>query len=391
MTALRDPSPPAPTPPIGLRTALVHDWFQGFHGAERVVETMRAGLFPIENPPEIFTFHAARELLPPPLAASIVQQSRLASLPGVRQRGHRPGRWRYLLPYMQSYFRRIDLSNFELVIASSHACAINVRPPRGTPFVCYCHTPMRYAWLPSVDQRAARGAAGFAVRAFRRRLRRNDAAAAARPDVIVANSAAVRDRIRRFYAREAVIVHPPVDVDRFRPDAEKEEGLFLWVHRLVAYKRPELVVEAFRGLPFRLIMVGIGPLEGGLRARLPPNVELRGWLPRLELEELYQRCSGFLHVAEEDFGITLVEALAAGAPVIALGRGGALDIVRDGIDGVLVERPEIGDVQAAIRRVAAIRWDAGELAQRASEFSRPRFLERFGAVVSEAVSTYRAS
>ncbi len=138
---------PAAGMPAG-RAAIVHDWFQGYHGSERVVEAMRTGLFPAEASPDVLTFHAAHELLPPGLSSAIVQESRLASLPGIRQRGHDPGRWRYLLPYMPRYFAQLDLSPYDLVISSSHACAAMVRPRPEALHVCYCHTPMRYAWTP---------------------------------------------------------------------------------------------------------------------------------------------------------------------------------------------------------------------------------------------------
>jgi glycosyltransferase involved in cell wall biosynthesis len=151
----------------------------------------------------------------------------------------------------------------------------------------------------------------------------------------------------------------------------------------VSYKRPDVVVEAFRGLPYRLTMVGVGPLDAELRRDLPPNVTLRPWLAREELVRLFEEAAGFVHVGEEDFGISMVEALAAGTPVVALGRGGAMDIVRDGIEGVLVARPEAALVRDAVRRVAAERWDAAALSARAEEFSRERFLSRMGGFVRE--------
>lgn len=180
---------------------IVHDWFQGYHGFERVVDTMRTGLFPPENPPEVFTFHAARELLPPDLAATIVRESSVARLPGLRQRGHRPGRWRYLLPYMPHYFSRLPLDQYDLVISSSHACAVNVRPRPAATHICYCHTPMRYAWMPELERGRAQGVRGKALASLSSRLRRIDVRASARPDAYVADSEAVRQRIKRFYGR----------------------------------------------------------------------------------------------------------------------------------------------------------------------------------------------
>jgi glycosyltransferase involved in cell wall biosynthesis len=365
-------------------TAIVHDWFQGMHGSERVVDLIRSDLVGDGNEPDIFTFGVAREVIPDELAHRIVHESRLASLPGIRQVGREPGRWRYLLPYMPHYFASLDLAAYDVVIASSHACAVNVRPRRDALFVCYCHTPMRYVWLPGTDAGSPDALSAVGLRLFRRYLRRRDLAASQRPDAFAANSTAVRDRIRRFYGRDATVIHPPVDAAALDAKQEKEPGHFLWVHRLVPYKRPELVLEAFRELPFRLTMVGVGPLEARLRKRLPPNVELLGWVSRSELAALYGRASGFIHVGEEDFGITMVEALAAGTPVIALDAGGARDIVRAGVDGVLIERAELRQLQTAVRAVAGGSWDAQTLHSRALEFSSERFLEQMRSWLDDA-------
>jgi glycosyltransferase involved in cell wall biosynthesis len=366
----------------GVRAAIVHDWFQGYHGSERVVEVLRRDVF--GGSADVLTFTAARELLPPGLAAAIVAESRIARLPGIRQRGHDPGRWRLLLPYMPHYFGALDLGQYDVVVTSSHSCAVHARARPGAACVCYCYTPMRYAWMPDTDHERAGGAKGAALRAAGGWLRRADRAAAQKPDLYVAISTAVRERIREFYGRDAEVVHPPADLGDFDPAQEKEAGHFLWVHRLVSYKHPELVAEAFRGLPHRLTMVGIGPLEERLRANLPPNVELRSWLSREELAALYARASGFIHVGEEDFGLTMVEALAAGTPVIGLDRGGARDIVRPGQDGVLVDAPEVAQVRQAVAELAATQWDPVALAARAAEFSRERFVERMHACIATA-------
>jgi glycosyltransferase involved in cell wall biosynthesis len=358
--------------PVRARTAIVHDWFAGPYGAERAVDAIRAGLFPPENPPDILTFYAARERLPAELTARIVREARLTRSPAFGG-----DRWRYLFPLMGRWFESLDLSAYDLVVSSSHSFAHGVRRRRDAVHVCYCHTPSYYAWREG--QRG--GAVGLAARGLRGPLRAHDLRASRRPDVYVANSTAVGDRIRRFYGRDATVVHPPVDVEDFAP-AEKEPGSFLWIGRLVTHKQPLLAAEAFRGLPHRLTMVGVGPLEAALRRDLPPNVELVPWLSREELAARLARAAGFVHVGEEDFGIAMVEALAAGAPVVGLARVGARDIVRPEIDGVLVERQEPGAVREAVTAVAERSWDATALATRAREFSRERFLERFRAVLA---------
>lgn len=381
------PTAASRTPRVAERAAIAHDWFQGFHGSERVVEAIRCDVFPPDQLPDLFTFHAAREVLPNDLAAAIVRESRLASLPGIRQRGHDSGRWRYLLPLMPAYFRNLPLDEYDVVIASSHACAVNVRPREDALFVCYSHTPMRYAWMPETDQRHPHGPKAALLGAMTARLRQIDLKASRRPDSFVANSEAVRARIQAFYGRDATVIHPPVAVEDFEPRAPREPFTFLWVHRLVPYKHPQLVAEAFRGLPYRLVMVGLGPLEARLRRTLPENVELHGWLPRARLARLYSEAAGFVHVAEEDFGISMVEALAAGTPVIGLGRGGARDIVRDGVDGVLIERPDMGLLREAVEHVATAEWSPEKLAARAAEFSRQRFSDRFAAHLIELGAT----
>jgi glycosyltransferase involved in cell wall biosynthesis len=374
------PSAGAAPERLTMRSAIVHDWFQGYHGSERTAAAM-LDLF--AGDPDILTFHASHEVLPARLSAAIVQESRLGRLPGVRQHGHNPGRWRWLLPYMPYYFEHLDLDGYELVVSSSHACAAGVRTRPDTLHVCYCHTPMRYVWMPETERDRVGGLKGAGLSAMRGRLRRWDRRAARRPDAYVANSSAVAERIATFYGREASIVPPPVAVQDFPRDVERDPSHFLWVHRLVPYKRPLEVAEAFRELPeLRLTMVGVGPLDEALRATLPPNVELLGWTPRERLAELFAGAAGFIHVGEEDFGISMVEALAAGTPVLAADRGGARDIVRPGRDGVLISDPtDPKQIRTGARALAEASWDADDLRQSATRFSEERFRDGLAAVL----------
>jgi glycosyltransferase involved in cell wall biosynthesis len=368
--------------PITQPAAIVHDWFQGFHGAERTVAAM-LDLF--SRDPAIFTFQAARELLPSRLASAIVRESRLARLPGVRQRGHDPGRWRWLLPYMPRFFERLDLSSYGVVLSSSHACAAGVNAPAHALHLCYCYTPMRYVWMPEAERGRARGLKGLALATLRGRLRAWDLRASERPDAYVAISSAVADRIARFYGREAAVVHPPVAVSDFAAERERDPQRFLWVHRLVPYKRPLEVAAAFRRLPdLRLTMVGVGPLEEQLRASLPANVDLLGWTPRDRLAQLFAGSAGFIHMGEEDFGVTMVEALAAGTPVLAVDRGGARDIVRPDRDGILIFGPaDPAAIARGVRLLAEREWEPRGLRESAERFSEQKFRERLGQIMRE--------
>src|SRR3954469_12069618 len=369
---------PGAEPFSGLRVAIAHDWFQGFHGSERVVAAMAEDVFASADAVDIHTFSAADEVIPPELSSRIVSRSRLSRLPGLRQRGHASGRWRGLLPVMPRYFRRLDLASYDIVVASSHSCAIQVRPRPGAVHVCYSYTPMRYAWLGDVDGDRARGAQAWALRGLSGWLRRIDYAAAQRVGSFVTLSSAVAERIRRCYGRDAAVIHPPVDVHDFERRGGAGRDGFLWAHRMVPYKRPLEVAAAFEGIDERLTMVGVGPLHDAVAERAPDNVAVHGWLDRGRFAELFARARAFIHIGEEDFGITMVEALAAGMPVIALRRGGARDIVRDGVDGVLIDEPTPSALRAAVRQVGERDWDPRALRERAETFSRERFVERFG-------------
>lgn len=359
----------------GARVAIAHDWLQGMHGAERTVEAMLTDVFGDAERCDVYTFHAAHEVLSPTLSAAVVRDAALSRLPGVRQRGHAPGRWRLLLPYMARWFERLPLESYDVVVSSSHAFAVGAHPRRADALhACYCYTPIRYVWERDVDGERVAGLQATALDALLGRLRRQDLRAAARPRGHIAISSAVAERIRRAYGRIAPVVHPPVEVGEFRADGSRDRDHFAWTHRLTSYKRPLEVVEAFRGMPdLRLTMVGVGPLSERVRAALPANVELRDWIERAELVELLGSVGGFVHVGVEDFGITMVEALAAGAPVVALDRGGAVDIVRDGVNGVLVPSADPAQIRAGVRRLRAREWDPAALAASAQRFSRERF------------------
>jgi glycosyltransferase involved in cell wall biosynthesis len=374
----------------GARVAIVHDWLQGMHGSERTVEAMITTAFRDAERCDVLTFHAAHDVLSETLSAAVVRDAALTHLPGIRQRDHDPGRWRLLAPFMTRWFESLPLDGYDVVVCSSHAFAVAAHPRRpGVLHACYCYTPIRYVWERAIDGRRLTGAKHAAAAALAGRMRRQDLRSAARPRGHIAISTAVAERIRSAYGRDAPVVHPPVEVGEFGPGDERDPDHFAWVHRLTPYKRPLEVVEAFRSMPsLRLTMVGVGPLAGRVRASLPPNVTLRGWISRAELADLLARAGGFVHVGVEDFGISMVEALAAGTPVLAIDRGGAVDIVSDGVTGILISDARPAGIRAGLERLRGTSFDAGALTASAQRFSRERFArglrERLGDLVISA-------
>jgi glycosyltransferase involved in cell wall biosynthesis len=308
-----------------------------------------------------------------------VHASPLNRIPGARR--HYPK----LLPLMNTAFRSFDLSGFDLVLSSSHACAKNVRTRGVTLHVCYCHTPMRYAW----DENFMAGEdVGRATRLLLppllARLRRSDLAGAAGPDVYVANSAHVAERIERCYGRTAEIVHPPVDVEHFLGLQRSEADYYLAFGRVVPYKRVDLAVAACATLARPLKVAGSGRALEAVRARAGDATEFLGKVSEAERDALIQGARALLFPGEEDFGIVPVEAQAAGVPVIAYGLGGAQETVVDGRTGVLFDEQTPAALVAAIERFERLSLDATAARENAARFGRERFRAEMTDVIARA-------
>jgi glycosyltransferase involved in cell wall biosynthesis len=327
----------------------------------------------------------------PVIESRRIVTSFLQRLPGAQHR------YRHLLPVFPAAIRGLDLGGHNLVLSSSHAVAKSVRVPPGALHICYCFTPMRYVW--DLYDEYFGGRAGLATRLLMppvaAALRRWDRATAAGVHHFVAISRFVADRIRRNYGRSADVIYPPVDVARFHVEESPGE-FYLVVSALTPYKRVDLVVEAANRLGRRLVIVGSGPEGSRLRAMAGPTVELLGWRDDAETAELYARCRALIFPTLEDFGITPLEAMAAGRPVLAFGQGGATETVvppggAEPPTGLFFARQTVEDVIDAMERFEA---DAGRfepklLRRRAEAFDRPIFKERIERYLRARLAEHR--
>jgi glycosyltransferase involved in cell wall biosynthesis len=362
------------------RVAIVHDWLTIPGGSEQVVLALLE-MFPHA---ELFTSVYDPSPWPPAVTERPVHSSWLNRIPGaVRQ-------YPKLLPLMNRAFRSFDLSGFDLVLSSSHAFAKNVRAPPGALHVCYCHTPMRYAWDESFMAGEDVGRlTRLALPPLLAWLRRQDLAGARGPDVFVANSRHVADRIQRHYGRRAEVVNPPVDVEHYLALARSPRDYYLAFGRVVPYKRVDLAVAACASLGRQLKVAGDGRALESVRAQLHArasgaSIELLGNVSAAERDRLLGGARALLFPGEEDFGIVPVEAQAAGVPVIAYAVGGAGETVIDARTGVLFGEQTAGALAAAIERFEGMSLDEREARENAARFGRERFRAEIAAVIERA-------
>lgn len=354
----------------------MHDWLVNAGGAERALAAI-VELFP--SP--IYTLIKDDALLRQmPFAKQPVHTSFLQKLP------HASRLYRNFLPLFPRAIERFDLSGYDLILSSSHAVAKGVRTIPGQLHLCYCYTPMRYAWdLQEQYLGFLKGPKKWVARACLQRIQRWDLASSQRVHAFCAISHHVAARVQRNYGREAAVIYPPVDTDRFCVQ-KRRDAYYLTLSRLVPYKRIDLIVEGFAQMPHRrLVVIGDGPEMGRIRAKATKNVELVGRLPDAQVTDYMQRARAFLFAAEEDFGITVVEAQAAGVPVIAFGQGGALETVVAGKTGIFFKEQTAHSLCDAVAQFE--RWeehfDPHRIRAHAEAFSADRFKEQFRAFVTQ--------
>ncbi len=357
-----------------MKVALVHDWLIGWGGAEQVLWALHE-CFP-EAP--VYTALFSGEQLPAGFQNLEIHTSFLQNLPGAIRH------YQKLLPLMPLAFESFDLSDYDLVISSSHACAKGVLTGPDTYHLSYIHTPIRYAWdmYYAYMEDARPGKLKKALmHGTLHYLRQWDTLNTRRIEGLLCNSHFVRRRIQKYYGRKATVLHPPVTLPAYTQ--APREDFYLSVGRLVSYKRVDLLIEAFRHNGRRLKIVGDGPERKHLIKDFPPQIEYLGALPRAEIEALYQRARALVFPPLEDFGMVPIEAQGAGCPVIAFGRGGALDSVRPDTTGVFFEAQTPESLNAAIARFETLHFDEKAIRHHAEGFDVRTFKQKLMEHINE--------
>lgn len=360
-----------------LDVVLSHDWLTGMRGGERVLELLCGG-FPRAP---LCTLVHNRAAVSDIINAHPVHASLLRHVPGIHQR------YRWFLPVFPLAIRALRCPPGRLLISTSHCVAKDLRPAPGMKHLCYCFTPMRYAWTFHAEYFGRNRLKRLAISPLLAALRRWDRRASQRVDRFVTLSRHVQDRIRRFYNREADVVYPPVQTAYFTPDGRPPGEFDLIVSALVPYKRLDLAVRAYTRSRRALKIVGTGTESDNLQRLAGPNIEFLGWRSDDDIRELYRRCRLLVFPGEEDFGLVPVEVQACGRPVVAFGCGGALETVIDGETGLFFRDKTEAALNAAVEDCASRRWDADRIRGQAERFGPQPFVDGLDRCIREILAS----
>jgi len=367
-----------------MRIALVHDYLVQYGGAERVLESFLE-LFPkahiytlIYNPKYFGKIFSERKM----------HTSFLQKIPFAVS-------YHRLLPVLMPIaIESFDFSEYDLVVSDSNSYAKGIITNPKTLHICYCHTPMRYAWDDChryVREFGYSSITKKTVPFFMNYIRMWDKISADRPDIYIANSNFVAARIKKYYQKDSVVIHPPVNIDFYKISAQplKNRSYFLMVGRLLAYKHFDLAIEAFNILGSKLKIIGEGPEEAKLRKMAKENIEFLGRLKDEEVRAYYEGAKAFLFPQEEDFGIVPLEAMASGVPVIAYGAGGALETVKDGITGLMFNSQTVGDIIGCIKKFEKMSFDQKKIRLQAEGFDKKIFQKKIRDFTDKAFAEFK--
>lgn len=357
------------------KVAIIHDWLTGMRGGEKCLELF-CQIFPQA---EIFTLVHIKGSVSPVIESHRIHTSYLQKLPRVAKN------YRYYLPLFPAAIENFDLTGFDLVISSSHCVAKGALPDQGARHVCYCYTPMRYAWDMRHEYFPLRKLSFFkrhTIPHILNYLRMWDITANARVDEFIAISEHVARRIKRDYGISASVIYPPVDT-KFFSLSEKQEDFYLIVSALAPYKRIDIAIETFNKLGFPLHIIGSGQDEKRLKKMAQKNISFHGWLSDEQVLDYYHKCRAFIFPGEEDFGITPLEAMACGKPVIAYKKGGAIETVngytpgKKDATGVFFEEQTPAALSDAVVLARKLDFSPAQIREHALNFDKKVFIEAF--------------
>lgn len=359
-----------------MKVAIVHDWLTGMRGGEKVLEAL-CELYP-DAP--VYTLLHFPGNVSRTIESHAIHTSFLQNAPAVNRY------YRHYLPLFPTAIEAFRFDEYDLILSSSHCVAKAVIPPPSALHLCYCHTPMRYIWSHYDDYFGDRRSGIIqkaAMDSILNSLRRWDASTVNRVHYFAANSRAVAERIVRYYNRKSTVIYPPVDLQFFEPPKTGRDNFYLMVTALVPYKRIEIAIAAFNKMGLPLKIAGNGPDYNRLKALASSNVELLGRVESATLKELYQKAIAFIQPGEEDFGISVLEALASECPVIAYGRGGALETVVNGETGLFFNELNDASLKEAIDNASRLSFNKTLMRETALRFSPGRFKVEIQSFIEE--------
>jgi len=371
-----------------MKKALVHDWFSVYAGAEKCVESF-TNIWDDFDVYSLIDFlnDRDREII---LKGKKAHTSFIQKLPKAKEK------YRNYLPLFPLAIEQFDLSGYDLIISSSHAVAKGVLTHQNQLHISYVHTPMRYVWdlyhQYLKESNLDKGIKGFIAKYFLHKIRIWDFITANRVDYYIANSKYIAQRIKKVYGKESTVIYPPVDVDKFKL-YEKKEDFYMTASRMVPYKKIDLIVEAFSQTNKKLVVIGTGPDMEKIKAKAGRNIELMGYQSDEVMIEIMQRAKAFVFAAEEDFGITPVEAQACGTPVICLGKGGTKETIIDMLTGVYFMDQTVADLLEAVDKFEknSSSFDPKKIRENALRFSRDRFEREIKNFVEEKYRSFITS
>jgi len=362
-----------------LKTAIISDWLSTYAGAERCIESF-FNIFPEAESYSLVDFLDDHE-------RNIILKSKQSNISFIQKLPFSKKHFRNYFPLFPYAIESFDLRKYDLIISSSHSVAKNVLTTAEQTHICYCHTPIRYAWDLYFEYINNLGVIKKSIAKYIfHKIRIWDYVGASRVDYFVANSNFVKNRIKKVYNKNAKVIYPPVDTDKFE-FCNKKEGYYVTISRLVAYKKVDLIVKAFNKNGKKLIVIGDGPEMKNIKKIAKKNIEITGFLPQEQMQNILKKAKAFVFAAIEDFGISPVEAQACATPVIALNKGGTAESVIDKKTGILFNTQSIEDINEAVAKLEKNYeyFNFEEIRKHALKFSRERFEKEIKSFIKEVV------